>query len=194
MSAPDDRVLWLIRHGETEWSLNGRHTSVTDLPLTDEGRAQAGRLAPHLAARRFAAIVVSPRLRARQTCELSGAAGPPPIIDEDLAEWCYGDYEGLTSAQIRVGAPRWSLWTDGAPGGESPAAICARVDRLIARYHAGEGPVAFFGHGHVLRVVALRWLGWPLEQGAQLGLDTASIGRLGTAGGARCLLGWNRAS
>jgi probable phosphoglycerate mutase len=188
-------ILWLVRHGETEWSRTGQHTGRSDLPLTDKGREQAERLHPLLAPLRFAAVVTSPRQRARETCALAGCGHRPDaaaVVDEDLAEWDYGEYEGITSAQIHSRAPEWSLWRDGCPGGESPEAICARVDRLIDRWGARAGNVALFGHGHVLRLVALRWLAWPLEQGAQLALDTATVGALGYAGGRRSLLVWNR--
>jgi probable phosphoglycerate mutase len=186
--------LWLIRHGETEWSKSGQHTGRTDLPLTERGREQAARLRPLLAGVELAAIVTSPRQRARDTCALAGCAdrSVAPVVDVDLAEWDYGDYEGITSPQIHERDPSWSLWRDGAPNGESPEAICTRVDRLIARWGAIGGEVALFAHGHVLRVVALRWLGWPLAHGAQLALDTATVGRLGHAGGQRALSLWNR--
>jgi probable phosphoglycerate mutase len=188
-------ILWLLRHGETEWSRTGQHTGRTDLPLTDKGREQAERLFPHMAPLPLSAVVVSPRQRARETCALAGCAhrpDAPAVVDEDLAEWDYGEYEGITSAQIRARTPDWSLWRDGCPGGESPEAICARVDRLIDRWGTRPSQVAMFGHGHVLRVVALRWLGWPLEQGEQLGLDTATIGVLGYTSGRRGLLSWNQ--
>lgn len=195
MSAHDSGpVLWLIRHGETEWSKTGQHTGRSDLPLTEHGYEQALGLRALLQEVPFSAVITSPRIRAQKTCELAGCAdrsGITPIVDEDLAEWDYGRYEGITSAQIREKEPSWFLWTDGAPGGESPEEMCARVDRLIARYSAQSGNVALFGHGHVLRVIALRWLGWPLEQGAQLGLDTATIGRLNTSSGRRSLVSWN---
>jgi len=186
--------LWLLRHGETEWSKSGQHTGRTDLPLTERGRVQAGKLRAPLAPLDFRAIVTSPRQRARDTCALAGCADRDvrPVVDEDLAEWDYGEYEGITTPQIRARDPEWSLWRDGAPGGESPEAICARVDRLIARWGGEEGDVALFAHGHVLRVIALRWLAWPLELGAQLGLATATIGCVGTTGGRRGLLEWNR--
>src|ERR1700722_8465078 len=122
--------LWLIRHGETEWSKSGQHTSRTDLALTDAGREQAKRIAPLIAGVHFTSVVVSPRLRAQQTCELSGChtvSGVAPVVDEDLAEWDYGEYEGITSAEIHERVPTWSLWTDGAPGGESPRAMSQRV-------------------------------------------------------------------
>jgi broad specificity phosphatase PhoE len=187
--------LWLIRHGETEWSKSGQHTSRTDLTLTDAGREQARRIAPLIAGVHFSAVVVSPRQRAQQTCELSGChtvSGVAPVVDEDLAEWDYGEYEGITTAEIQKRVATWSLWTDGAPGGESPLAMSARVDRLIERWAVPGATVAMFGHGHVLRVLALRWLGWPLTYGAQLGLDTATVSELGMVGGKRGLAVWNR--
>jgi broad specificity phosphatase PhoE len=188
-------MLWLLRHGETEWSKSGQHTGKTDLPLTDRGREQAQRLRSVLAPVSFTQIFTSPRQRARDTCALAGCGDRPgltPDIVEELSEWDYGDYEGLTSPKIRETNPSWSLWRDGAPGGESPAEICARVDRLIERAASWQGDVGLFGHGHVLRVVALRWLAWPLDQGAQLALDTATIGKLGVVSGKRSLVFWNR--
>jgi probable phosphoglycerate mutase len=198
MSLPET-CLWLLRHGETEWSKSGQHTGTTDLPLTERGRQQAARLRPVMEPVTLAAVVTSPRQRAKDTCALAGCADRPggliPVVDEDLAEWDYGEYEGITTPQIREKNARWSLWTDGAPGGESPAQICARVDRLLAKWTKVRGDVAFFGHGHVLRVVALRFLGWPLEHGANLALDTATIGRLDLTPGQnekRELRFWNR--
>jgi len=199
MSSPSNTVqptLWLIRHGETEWSVLGRHTGRTDLPLTENGRTQAERLREALAGVRFSQVVTSPLLRARQTCELSGveANGGAARLDADLMEWDYGEYDGLTSAQIRATRPDWFLWTEGVPGGESPAQVCARADRALARLASLRGDVAVFAHGHLLRVLALRYLGWPLELGAQLALDTATIGRLAVIGGRPSLGAWNAAA
>ena len=189
MSSPDRR-LWLVRHGETEWSLSGKHTSTTDLPLTAHGREQAQALVPTLAEGRFAKVLTSPRQRARVTCDIAGL-GAVATIDDDLVEWDYGSYEGRTSQEIHVERPDWSLWTDGCPGGESPAQIAARLDRLLARVATIEGDVAIFAHGHVLRVLALRYLGWPMPMGAQLGLDTATLCKLGGTPGRPALVTWN---
>jgi broad specificity phosphatase PhoE len=190
--AGHERRLWLIRHGETEWSKSGQHTGRTDIPLTDEGRRQAERLRPLLREQRFAAVLVSPRARARVTCELAGLSAHAKV-DDGLAEWDYGAYEGLTSQEIHAEVPSWSLWIDGGPGGESPEQIGARADALLTRVDAvaGDDDVALFAHGHILRVIALRYLGWPFELGAQLGLDTATVSKLGIVSGHRSVVGWN---
>ena len=169
--------LHFIRHGETEWSLTGRHTGKSDLPLTARGEEEARELAPCLGAIAFARVLSSPRRRARRTCELAGL-GDAAAIEDDLAEWDYGDYEGLRSAQIQSLNPGWSIYRDGCPGGETPAAIGARADRLLARLRGLEGNVALFSHGHFGRVLAARWIGAPLEFGAHLALGTASLGIL----------------
>jgi probable phosphoglycerate mutase len=152
--------VYLIRHGETEWSLTGQHTGITDLPLTAKGREVAKLLVPVLAKENFAIVLTSPLQRARDTCELAGL-GELAEIDRDLMEWNYGEYEGLTPRQIHAKAPDWMIFSDGCPGGESPDQIGARVDRVIARVRALEGHVALFAHGHVFRVFAARWLGLP---------------------------------
>jgi probable phosphoglycerate mutase len=148
----------LVRHGETAWSKSGRHTGASDIPLDDSGRAQASALQPILAGHRFELVLTSPLQRARETCRLAGfgeRAQPRP----DLAEWDYGRYDGLTSAQIKEDRPDWSLWRDGGPGGESPADVARRADRVIAEIRAVPGDVLLFSHGHLLRVLAARWLG-----------------------------------
>lgn len=186
--------IWLIRHGATEWSLRGKHTGRSDVPLLPEGRAEAKRLGAHLQNYSFAHVLVSPLLRARQTCELAGF-GPRAEVLPDLAEWDYGDYEGKTSHQIHQHAPSWSLFRDGCPGGESTAQVSARLDRAIGdvltRWHQSAADVAIFSHGHALRVFALRYLGWPLEAGAQLLLDTTAICRLKDERGRRSIELWN---
>jgi broad specificity phosphatase PhoE len=181
----------LVRHGETEWSKAHRHTSSTDLPLTPAGERQAQALAPALAGRRFAAVLSSPRQRARRTAELAGL--PVTAIDHDLAEWQYGRYEGLTTAEIRSTRPDWLLWTDGCPDGESPAQVGARVDRVLARVRTllTGGDVALVGHGHALRVVAARWLGLPPPDGRLLRLDTATLSTLGFEHEWEVVLRWN---
>jgi probable phosphoglycerate mutase len=168
------RKVFVIRHGETEWSLNGRHTGTTDIPLTDNGRRLATRLRPVLARTPFVTVLTSPLKRARETCELAGL-GDAAVVDRDLVEWNYGKYEGLTPAQIHATAPGWLIFRDGCPGGEAPAEIGARVDRVIARVRAGQGEVALFAHGHVLRVLVARWLGLPPRAGQHFLLDTGTL-------------------
>ena len=181
----------LIRHGETEWSASGRHTSVTDLSLTPVGEEQARELGGRLSDRRFAAVFTSPRRRARRSAELAGLA--VTAVDDDLAEWDYGGYEGRTTAEILAERPDWSLWTDGGPGGESPDQVTVRVDRLLARVRPllSTGDVALVGHGHCLRVVAARWIGLPVDGGALLKLDTATLSELGWEHGRPVVLRWN---
>ncbi len=163
-----------MRHGETAWSMSGRHTSTTDLPLTDNGRQVAERLRPVLARETFARVFVSPMRRARETCELAGL-GNAAIIAPDLAEWNYGEYEGLTPEQIHEKAPGWLIFRDGCPGGEMPEQVAARVDRVVARVRAVDGNVALFAHGHVLRVLAARWIGLPPGDGQHFLLDTGTL-------------------
>ncbi len=180
----------LIRHAETEWTLTHQHTGRTDLPLTERGREAARALAGRLAGTHFALVLVSPLRRARETCELCGL-GAHAQVREELMEWDYGDYEGLTSAQIEQLRPGWSLWQDGCPSGEDAAAVGARADRVIAELAAAPGPVAVVSHGHVLRVLGARWIELAPEQGERLGLSTGSLSRLGHEHGARILAGWN---
>jgi probable phosphoglycerate mutase len=180
----------LVRHAETAWTLTGQHTGRTDLPLTDQGREAARALAPSLGEFRFALVLVSPSLRARETCELCGLGAAAQQRDE-LMEWNYGDYEGLTSAEIERLRPGWSLWRDGCPGGEDAAAVGERADRVIAEIVAAESPVAVFSHGHMLRVLGARWIEQAAELGARLGLSTASLSQLGREHGTRVLTGWN---
>ena len=170
--------VFVIRHGETAWSLSGQHTSTTDLPLTDNGRRRAERLCQVLAKQTFALVLVSPMQRARETCELAGL-GNIAVIDHDLVEWNYGQYEGLTTPQIHENAPGWVVFRDGCPGGESPEQIGTRVDRVIARVRAVEGDVALFAHAHVLRVLAARWIEFPVVAGQHFLLDTGTLSLLG---------------
>jgi broad specificity phosphatase PhoE len=170
--------VFLIRHGETAWSLNGRHTGTTDIPLIENGRRHAERLRPVLAKEKFARVLVSPMQRARETCDLA-ALGNLAVIDPDLGEWDYGEYEGLTPEQIHQNAPGWLLFRDGCPGGETPAQIGACVDRVIATVRAIEGYVALFAHGHVLRVLVARWIGLPAAGGQHFLLDTGTLSVLG---------------
>lgn len=173
--------VFVVRHGETAWSLTGQHTGRTDIPLTENGRRLAGRLRPVLASETFALVLVSPMQRARQTCELAGL-GTAAVIDPDLVEWNYGEYEGLTPKQIDEKAPGWLIFRDGCPRGESPAQVGARVDRVIARARAVEGDVALFAHGHVLRVLVARWIGLAPAAGQHFLLDTGTL----------CVLGYYR--
>lgn len=180
----------LVRHGQTEWSASGRHTSHTDLPLTEEGAEQAGALGRLLRGRRFALVLCSPLRRARETCELAGLAGQAQT-DPDLVEWNYGEYEGLTTDQIRASRPDWNLWLDGCPGGEQPSEVAARVDRVIPRLRDAGGDTIAFGHGHVLRVLASRWLRREPEFGAHLALSAGSLSALGFERETEVLSGWN---
>jgi probable phosphoglycerate mutase len=169
-------TIYLARHGETEWSRSGRHTSRTDLPLTPKGEADGRWLGQRLQGLTFTTVLSSPRLRARRTAELAGFT---PVLDPDLAEWDYGDYEGRTTAEIRQTNPHWNLFRDGCPAGESPEQLAARVDRLVAKLKGLSGNVLCFAHGHVLRVLAARWVGQPVAFAACLLLGTAALGILG---------------
>ena len=164
--------VFAIRHGETAWSLSGQHTGATDIPLTDNGRRFAERMRPVLATKVFELVLCSPMQRARETCQLAGL-GDRAIIDSDLVEWNYGDYEGLTPEQIDESAPGWLIFRDGCPGGEAPEQVGARVDRVIARSRAVAGNTALFAHGHLLRVFAARWIGLPASGGQHFLLNTA---------------------
>ncbi|KAA1418774.1 histidine phosphatase family protein [Nocardioides humilatus] len=181
--------LWLVRHGATEWSTSGRHTSVTDLPLLPEGEEAAVGLAARLAGVDFELVLTSPRRRARRTAELAGF--PDAEVTDDLAEWAYGDYEGLTTAQIRTSVPGWTVWSDPSPGGETGADVAARCDRVVARARAAGGRTLAFAHGHSLRVLAARWLGLPPEDGRLLRLDTATVSVLGFERETAVVLRWN---
>ena len=171
-------VIYLARHGETAWTLSGQHTGRTDLPLTEEGERQARNLAPRLAGLSFAKVFTSPLQRAARTCELAGF-GATAQPDPDLTEWNYGDYEGRRTADILKERPGWMLFRDGCPGGESPAEIGARADRVIARLRAIEGNVLLFSSGHILRTLGARWLGLEPAGGQYFGLSTASVSALG---------------
>jgi len=170
--------LWVLRHGATEWSVTGRHTGRTDLPLTAEGEAEALTVGGLLAGRPFGLVLVSPRARALETCRLAGYAGVAEITD-DLSEWDYGDYEGLTITQIRERDPGWTIWTGLCPGGETITQVAARADRVIATARGVDGDVAVFAHGHILRVLAARWCGLDPVDGRCLALDTAKVSILG---------------
>ena len=164
----------LARHGETEWSASGRHTGTTDLPLTEEGKRQAAALGPRLHAWTFSLVLTSPLQRARETCRLAGYGGQAQVRP-DLVEWDYGRYEGLTSAQIGAKQPNWSLWRDGGPGGEQAADVGRRADRVIAEVRGVDGDVLIFAHGHILRVLAARWLDEPPEGGRHYMLQTGTL-------------------
>jgi probable phosphoglycerate mutase len=164
MAAGQDRKVYLLRHGETDWSRSGQHTSVTDVPLTENGRMAARRLQPILAKETFALVLTSPLRRARETCELAGF-GKSATIAADLMEWNYGEYEGLTTKKIRLIKPDWSLFRDGCPGGEPPEQVTLRADRIIARVRETEGNAALFAHGHIFRVLAVRWINLPVSHG-----------------------------
>jgi probable phosphoglycerate mutase len=179
-------MIVLARHGETEWSASGKHTSTTDLPLTERGRAAARRLGQRLHGREFALVLASPLARALETARL---AGFEPEIEPDLTELAYGPYEGRTTAEVREERPGWSVWED--PGGETLASAGRRADRVIARALAADGDVALFAHGHILRILGARWLELGPEHGANLKLDTASLSELGFERESRALDYWN---
>ena len=180
----------LVRHAETEWTLSGQHTGRTDVPLTDRGRDAARELAAPLAAWSFARVICSPLTRAVETCSLCGL-GERAERDPLLQEWDYGDYEGLTSAEIDRERPGWSLWRDGCPGGEQPAEVGARADRVLAELLAGPWPAAVFSHGHFLRVLGARWIELAPAGGAHLGLSPGSLSVLGSEHEAHILAAWN---
>jgi broad specificity phosphatase PhoE len=191
--------LVLVRHGETEWSRLGRHTGRTDLALTDDGRAQARALVPVLARRTFVTVLVSPLRRARETCDLAGM-GQRAEVRDDLAEWDYGEFEGLTSDEIEARAPGWDLWRDGCPGGESADDVAARVDRIVAEVRGLVGTpawqppsavVALFAHGHLLRALGARWVGLAPRDGGIFDLNTATVSELGVDGPRPVLVTWN---
>jgi probable phosphoglycerate mutase len=181
--------IWLGRHGETEWTIGGRHTGSTDIPLTDRGREQARALGQGFAGVEFGLVLSSPRSRAEETARL---AGFEPRIDDRLVEWDYGDYEGLTTAEIKRERPDWDLWRDGCPGGESAAEVAARLEPLLAELRERDGGrVAIFGHGHCLRALAASWVGLGPEAGRALLLGTASLSVLGTEHDAPVIASWN---
>ena len=189
MTAQVPVELWLVRHGETEWSRSGQHTSVTDLELTPDGEAVATTLNGPLSDVDFVQVLTSPRRRARRTAELAGFAGAEP--EPDLAEWAYGDYEGLTTPQIHETDPDWTIWTHPSPGGETADEVGARLDRVVARARAVEGRTLVFAHGHSLRVLAARWLGLGVEDGRIFELDTATISVLTDDRGTPVVKRWN---
>ena len=189
------RQLWLLRHGATEWALNGRHTGSTDLPLLPEGEAEARALGPVLSQQTFAAVFSSPLQRAQRTCELAGLGDQMQICD-DIIEWNYGDYEGITTATIRETVPDWTVWSHGCPNGEGAPQVEARCTTAISTALAvpGEGDVALFAHGHILRALAGTWLGLGATGGQLLKLGTASVSILGWERGTPTIQRWNAPS
>jgi broad specificity phosphatase PhoE len=186
--------LWLIRHGETEWSLSGQHTSRTDIPLTEHGRRRAEELRDYLEGTSFNAVFVSPMQRARETCAIAGF-GDQAVIDDGLKEWDYGIYEGKTTAQIRAEVPAWSVWKDPIIDGETADQVGVRADGVIARSLAaspGGGKVALFAHAHILRILAARWLTLAARQGSLFALGTGSVSVLGWERENRVIESWNR--
>jgi probable phosphoglycerate mutase len=186
----EEQKVYLLRHGETEWSLNGRHTGVTDIPLTENGRIAARLLKPILAKVTFSLVLTSPLQRARETCELAGL-GQFANVEPDLIEWNYGEYEGLTTEQIRSTRPGWSVFRDGCPGGESPEQVGARADRVITKVRTAAGNVALFGHGHFTRVLAARWINLSANYGENFLLDTATLNVLGYYRESHAFMIWN---
>lgn len=190
MSKPGE--LWLIRHGETEWSRSGAHTGRTDLPLTEEGERQAKALGKYLACRSFALVLTSPLGRARETCKLAGY-GVTAAVDDNLREWDYGDYEGISTADIRKSRPQWDLWKEGVPNGERVEDVYARAGQVLERATQAAGDVALFAHGHILRILASHWLALPPNGGRLFALSTATVSVLGYEREQRVISRWNQA-
>lgn len=186
-------MIVLVRHGPTEWSVSGRHTGNTDLPLTDEGRATAGLLRERLARYDFATVLASPLIRARDTAELAGF-GDRVQLEPDLREYDYGAYEGLKTSEIREQRPGWYLWRDGVPDGETPEQVGERADRVLARALADGGDAALFGHGHILRVIGARWIELHASYAGHLALGTAAVCELGYEREQRVIRVWNDTS
>jgi broad specificity phosphatase PhoE len=183
--------LWLIRHGETEWSLSGAHTGISDIPLTARGEERAAHIRDYLHHRPFALVLVSPRKRAQETCRIAGYADRAQI-DPDLAEWNYGDFEGKTTNEIRKTYPGWEIWKGPVPNGETIEQVADRARRVIDRSVAANGPVALFAHGHILRILTACWLGLPPDTGRLFALGTGSVSRLGFERDTRVISTWNR--
>jgi probable phosphoglycerate mutase len=202
--------LWLVRHGETEWSVDGRHTSRTDIPLTEHGRLRAKELGEYLAGTKFAAVLRSPMLRAKETCEIAGF-GDVAVVDDGLKEWDYGVYEGRTTKEIQTEIPGWSVWKDAIVGGETVEQVGARADGVIARALAaaseprsespdlghpasgdGVARVALFAHAHILRILGARWIGLQARDGSLFALGTGSLSVLGWERETKVMQRWNR--
>jgi broad specificity phosphatase PhoE len=186
--------LWLVRHGETEWSLSGAHTSRTDIPLTDHGRKRAQELRDYLKGTKFDAVFESPMQRARETCAIAGF-GDQAVVEKGLMEWDYGVYEGKTTKEIQNEIPGWSVWKNEIVGGETVDHVGERADGVIARALAAApdcGKVALFAHAHILRILAARWIGLPANGGSLLALGTGSVSRLGWERETRVIESWNR--
>lgn len=183
--------IWLIRHGETEWSLSGAHTSRTDLPLTVEGEKRAGALRGFLKGRQFALVLTSPMLRARETCRIAGY-GTQAQIDDNLREWDYGEYEGRSTADIRKDRPGWNLWSDGVLNGETVEQVYARAGKVIERALSADGDVALFAHGHILRILTACWLALEPRAGRLFALGTATVSVLGYERDQRVISRWNQ--
>jgi probable phosphoglycerate mutase len=190
MSQRLEERVWLIRHGETEWSPLRRHTGRRDLPLTARGEDEARAVGRHLGGRRFARVLVSPLERARASCRLAGYADAA-VVEPDLVEWDYGAYEGRTPAEIRAEVSNWNIWTHGVPGGETVADVARRARRVVSALREADGPVALFAHGHLLRILAALWL--ELDPGAARGLalETGCISTLGYERGVPAIVRWN---
>lgn len=186
-----DLQLWLIRHGETAWSLSGAHTSRTDIPLTDRGRERARKIKDYLAGKTFSMVLTSPMQRARDTCRIAGLADAAQI-DDDLSEWNYGAYEGRTTQEIQREIPGWSVWTSPMIDGETISQVAERANRVIARAAAKGGHVALFAHGHILRILAACWIQMPPVTGSRLALGTGSVSILGYEHETRVISEWNR--
>jgi probable phosphoglycerate mutase len=183
--------LWLIRHGETEWSISGQHTSRTDIPLTDHGRQRAVEIHDYLRNHEFSLVLTSPRQRAQETCRIAGF-GDVAQVDENLSEWDYGQYEGRTTAEIRKDQPGWSVWDGTPPGGESLDQVAARCQKIIDRSIASGGKVALFSHAHLLRILAATWIGLPPKAGSLLTLGTGSVSTLSFERETPVIQTWNR--
>jgi broad specificity phosphatase PhoE len=186
--------LWLVRHGETEWSLSGAHTSRTDIPLTEHGRKRAEELRDYLKGTKFDAVFESPMQRARETCKIAGF-GDQAVVEKDLMEWDYGVYEGKTTKEIQAETPGWSVWKNEIVGGEMVEHVGERADGVIARALDAApqgGKVALFAHAHILRILAARWIGLPATGGSLLALGTGSVSVMGWERETRVISSWNR--
>lgn len=189
MSSPSPQIV-LVRHAETEWSRSGRHTSRTDVPLTDRGRDEARALGAALRGWEFDLVLTSPLVRASETCRLAGF-GERAVLRDELVEWDYGDYEGRRTVDIREERPGWTLWRDGVPGGETSDQVASRVDRVIAELRSASGSAIVFSHGHLLRVLAARWIGLDASAGGLFALDPGSISVLGYERETAVVRRWN---